>query len=372
MCLYPKLITNPKYKPNIKNGGKPPECKDKRVMKVPVGCGQCMECMKQRSRGWQIRLLEEIRHDSHGAEFVTLTFNDLSLATLRKEILKVAPETKGYELDNAVATLAIKRFALRWKKKHGHRPKHWLVSELGQNNTERIHLHGIIWSEDKKPQRQSAQHKQRLDYIADLKTIWKYGRVDVGDYVNERTVNYITKYIFKQDQTHTQYKPIIRASQGCGKTIGKDYLKRPDAERNQFNPRGETKETYTNRQGFKIALPTYYRNKIYSEEEREKLWLQKIEKGERFVLGQRINIKQTEQGYYKALRDAQQKNIRLGYGTGVINWEKKEYEEARRVLAQTNIKESLDITYINTETGEIFANPSKKMILAMKLTLYKI
>jgi len=37
MCLYPKLIKNPKYKPNKKNGGIVPELKDIRVLAVPIG-----------------------------------------------------------------------------------------------------------------------------------------------------------------------------------------------------------------------------------------------------------------------------------------------------------------------------------------------
>ena len=42
--------------------------------------------------------------------------------------------------------------------------------------------------------------------------------------------------------------------------------------------------------GHKQALPIYWRNKIYSEEEREKLWLQKLDKKERYVNGQKIDI----------------------------------------------------------------------------------
>ena len=44
MCLYPKMIKNPKYLPNKKNNNNPPEITDERVKWVPVGCGNCMEC----------------------------------------------------------------------------------------------------------------------------------------------------------------------------------------------------------------------------------------------------------------------------------------------------------------------------------------
>ena len=51
MCLYPKLIKNKKYVPNKKNKGKVPTPPDERVLWVPVGCGKCIECMKQKARG---------------------------------------------------------------------------------------------------------------------------------------------------------------------------------------------------------------------------------------------------------------------------------------------------------------------------------
>ena len=48
MCLYPKLISNPKYKANKKNGGNIPPIFDKRVLSIPVGCGKCIECKKRK------------------------------------------------------------------------------------------------------------------------------------------------------------------------------------------------------------------------------------------------------------------------------------------------------------------------------------
>ena len=59
------MIKNPKYLPNKKNNNNPPEITDERVKWVPVGCGNCMECRKQKKREWQIRMNEEIKHDSN-------------------------------------------------------------------------------------------------------------------------------------------------------------------------------------------------------------------------------------------------------------------------------------------------------------------
>ena len=42
-------------------------------------------------------------------------------------------------------------------------------------------------------------------------------------------------------------------------------------------------------------MPIYYRNKIYSEEEREKLWIQKLNSNTRYILGEKIDISKGEE-----------------------------------------------------------------------------
>ena len=167
MCLYPKLILNRKYTPNNKNKGNVPIPSDIRALYVPVGYGKCMECLKQKAREWRVRLHEELRSDNRSVYFVTLSFSDESLNKLQSEIDK---EYTGYDLDNKTATLAVRRFLERWRKEFKTSVKHWLVTELGQNNTERIHIHGLIWSPDP----------------GLIGRIWKYGNTWIGDYVNEK------------------------------------------------------------------------------------------------------------------------------------------------------------------------------------------
>ena len=109
MCLYPKLIKNRKYLANKKNGGNVPELEDDRVLYVPVGCGNCIECKKKKKREWQVRLQEELKV-SKGV-FITLTFSD-------EELDKLCAEIKVNE-SNAVATLAVRRFLERCRKETG-------------------------------------------------------------------------------------------------------------------------------------------------------------------------------------------------------------------------------------------------------------
>lgn len=335
MCLYSKLVKNPKYKKNKKNGGIiPPLPLDRRILYVPIKCGKCMECKKAKANEWNVRMMEELKTSKNGI-FVTLTFSNESIIELtknkgsnyykrgkkkgqKKEVHKYdnIESLEGYELDNAIAAKATRLFLERWRKKYGDMKdiKHWLVTELGHNGTENIHLHGIIWT-NKNPE--------------EIRNIWKYGYVWLSSenqgFVNEQTINYITKYITKTDKIHKEYNPKILNSAG----IGKNYTNTGNAEKNKYKP-GETNETYRDNKGMKRGLPIYWRNNIYTEEEREKLWIEKLNQNTRYVDGNKIDISKTEEQYYKALKYARKKNIELGYGDDSINWDRKKYENDRR------------------------------------------
>ncbi len=309
MCLYPKIIEKKKYKAKKKKGGVIPAINDKRTLYVPVGCGNCMEYRKQKANAWRVRLMEEIKENKNGV-FVTLTFSNESIKELTKGIRKLS----GYELDNEIATVAVRRFLERWRKKYKKSVRHWLITELGHNGTENVHIHGIIWT-DKDAE--------------EIKRIWNYGytwlSTDNKGWVNEGTVNYIVKYVTKRDDKHKEYKSKILTSNG----IGSGYMKTWNSKRNIYKEEG-TEEEYKTKKGLKIGLPIYYRNKIYTEEEREKLWIEKLDKNERWVDGNRIDVSENEEEYYRALRTARERNRELGFGSSEINWERRKYENERR------------------------------------------
>ena len=122
--------------------------------------------------------------------------------------------------------------------------------------------------------------------------------------------------------------------------MGKNYTKRLDAKLNKYKP-GQTDETYKTKSGIKMNLAIYWRNQIYTEEQREKLWLEKLDKQERWVDGIKIDTS-TDKGieeYYQVLEEARAKNKRLGYGNDEKDWSKIIYENERRKL---NVKKRLE------------------------------
>lgn len=315
MCLYPTLIKNPKYTANKKNGGIIPPLTDPRVQYVPIGCQDCMECRKQKSRQWQARLQEDIQTHKNG-KFITLTFSNEAYKKLTEH--KTVKDLKGYQRDNQLATVATRYFLERWRKKYKKSLRHWLVTELGHNGTHNIHMHGIIWTDEP---------------LTTVEKIWNYGFVWKGkevrgriiNYVSAKTVNYIVKYITKKDNVHDSYKSKVLTSPG----IGHNYTKTFNAKRNQYKS-DDTIETYKTQSGHQINLPIYWRNKIYTDEQREKLWTTKLDKQIRWVCGEKVSIKNGEQNYYKLLAWHQYRNRKLGYGNGQKTWEQQLYEEQRR------------------------------------------
>ena len=178
--------------------------------------------------------------------FVTLTFSPEELTKLIKE----CNDIEG----NAVATLAVRRFLERWRKEFKKSVKHWLITELGHNNTERIHIHGIIFTNN----------------VKEIVKHWKYGNVTIGksmfknedwqkankltSYASARTVNYIVKYVTKIDSVNKGFEGKIVCSAG----LGKNYLSKFDAKQNKFKGK-ETNENYKLPNGANINLPIYYR-----------------------------------------------------------------------------------------------------------------
>lgn len=307
MCLYPQLLKNPKYKPNLKNGGNVPHAPDQRVLKVPVGCGNCEECRRMKKREWTVRLQEEIKYDK--GQFITLTFSNEELHKLETEL--------GTNKANTIAKTAVRRFLERWRKKYKKSVKHWLITELGHSETkkigiiqkgsERIHLHGILFTNETNET---------------INKLWKYGFTYTGKFCNNQTINYIVKYIIKADQEHKGYKPLILTSSG----IGKQYIKTYNATQNIFK-HTDTNETYKLNNGNKTSLPIYYRNKLYTDIQREQLWINKLNKMERYINGIKYNVR-TEEEYEIFLKDLlfyQKENKRKGYGDNTKEWSKKDY-----------------------------------------------
>lgn len=317
MCAFKTKIKNPRYKPNKKNGGVPPLCEDERKAYIEIPCGTCIECRKKKTNDWKMRLYEELRElpKDMEAKFVTFTFTDEWLDRLESET--------EHKDANEVAKIAIKYFRERWRWFYKKSPKHWFVTELGHNNTERLHIHGIIIIpkgiiNDEYIRERDGNGNPKTLVSNKLTNIWKYGFTTCGAYCNEKTITYITKYVTKLDTDHEGFKGKIFVSPG----IGKSYVQNEHVRNyHHFENRADkTITTYKFTNGTSVNLCEYYRRKLYSELEIAKLWTFQLDKGVRWLNKTEFRAK---------------KMITPIYWKGEIDgweyWESwKEYEEAKR------------------------------------------
>lgn len=333
MCLYPKLMRNKRYT----EGGPIPS--DERLLYTPIKCNNCKQCNKQKADAWRKRLIDELTINKTKAYFVLLTYSTESLLEIHSSINK---ELKGYNVDNAIYTLSVRRFLDRWTKKHGKSLRHWLINELGQQKTEHMHIHGIIWTE------------QPFD---EVRKIWKYGLVFPSkdrvkeNYVNQQSISYIMKYVTKIDPKHKYFKPVILTSYGMGNV-------------NRISNYERLKDVYKDKDGIESQLPMYYRRKIYSDDQREQLWLKKLDEGVRYISGRKIPNWNTEL-INKLLKQEQKDSEADGFIGDKWNWiDSKHEQEQRELLRQARYKSKITRILVDSE-GNKFA------LLKGKLLNYK-
>lgn len=259
-CLNPRRRKNPKYLPNKKNNFTPQFCPDPRLRYITFPCGKCFECRKRYSSDWRFRLHQEFLHSSSKRfHFVTLTFSNEWLDKLRYGYFTDRGnwiDGVGDVSDNDLATVAVRRFLERYRKKYKVSLRHFFITELGGLNG-RIHLHGIIidckcghWSKSGK-------------YYADLDTfnsIWQYGFTWFG-WCNSKTINYVTKYITKFDEYNPEFRPIVLVSPG----FGKDYVCHTTVSLHRHFDNGNGMWYVTTSTGHHIAIPRYLKLKLFTE-----------------------------------------------------------------------------------------------------------
>lgn len=338
MCYYNRIVRNPKYTPNKKNGGVVPYAEDTRVLSVPIGCGKCEECRRKKANEWFVRLENEYRTEKKKCKFITLTFSQKSLDKFielaNKEIEDKEDTRYGRDIRNVACKIAVRKWlervrAARNRKGIKEEVRHWFITELGGGHSKRIHMHGFIW-----------------DDRGDVMKHWKDGWIYEGSFMSAKAITYTTKYMLKINKREPEFYPKIMASAG----IGKAWINTIDAERAKYK-QGETLEEYIDRQGNKRGLPIYYRNKLYSDEEKEKLWIEKLDKGERWIGKTCIKRKdyKTDQEFENACIEKQAENRRESKKLGNVEMHSYNIEGYRADLRKLRKTKEDYATKLNKE-----------------------
>lgn len=201
-------------------------------------CGKCHACRQQRASQWGFRLMQESRQ-SMSALFVTLTYNTEHVPITKKGRLSLRHQ---HVVD------FMKKLRYEQKKEHDKKIIFYAVGEYG-SKTQRPHYHLLIFN---------AHHKHVFES-------WKYGNVFIGT-VTPASAGYTLKYMSK-NKLIPQYKGDDREPEKVtmSKGIGLSYL--TDAVI-AWHYADLEKRAYCLYQNYKIAMPRYYKDRIYSEMEK--------------------------------------------------------------------------------------------------------
>ena len=138
--------------------------------------------------------------------------------------------------------------------------------------------------------------------------------------------------MLKVDVKHPTFKQIVLASKG----IGDGYLDRLDYLWQKQNYKQINVATYTFRNGTKMAMPKYYKNKIFTDKEREKMWINNLNKGDLWIFGEKV--KANDWKTIDNLRRYWQDYGKNVMGDDPIAWnamrERRKEEKQRKAIAE--------------------------------------
>lgn len=211
--------------------------------KINVPCGKCYDCRARRASGWSFRLMKESERSS-SAYFVTLTYSTENIKLTKNKFMN---------LNKRDLQLYFKRLR---KLNKGIKLKYYAVGEYGEKSN-RPHYHIILFNA-----KYSTIDKA---WMLDNKYI---GTVHVPiENINEAMVGYTLKYISKPSKV-PMHKNDDRLKEFSlmSKGLGENYLTKNIKKWHTQNSEAvQTRQYIVLKGGKKIALPRYYKNKLYND-----------------------------------------------------------------------------------------------------------
>lgn len=224
-------------------------------------CGKCYDCKQRRISGWSFRLTKEAER-STSAFFITLTYDFYHVPITQNKFMS---------LDKKHPQLWFKKL----RKINSEQLKYYLCGEYGENY-QRPHYHVILLNGTlasligEKYAKQYYRQQIKLDGKQSfLCGTWEHGHITVGQ-VNEASIGYTLMYITKPSiipmhRRDDRQKEFSLMSKG----IGSNYL---TPQMQDWHKNDLYKRMYVPLEdGKKIAMPRYYKQKIYTDAERQRI-----------------------------------------------------------------------------------------------------
>jgi len=215
---------------------------------VMVPCGKCSECRKRKQNDWSFRLREQEKI-SKISYFVTLTYDTLHVPISNKGFMSLRKSDlqKYFKL--------LRKYEDQYRDQMGQvkeKIKYYAVGEYGTLN-KRPHYHAIIFNAQEYnivKAWQEFRGKETYGVRGDVHC----GKVECG------SINYTLKYVSKNIEDVPLWKDIEPPFAIMSKHLGENYIKESTKKFHVIN-------NYTDLDGYKIALPAYYRKKMLTEEQ---------------------------------------------------------------------------------------------------------
>lgn len=212
-------------------------------------CGKCPECLKRRVSGWSFRLMQEDKV-SQSSLFVTLTYNTDHVPLTKNKFMSLCKKD-------------VQLFFKRLRKYHGNKDqniiRYFVVGEYGSKYG-RPHYHLILFNST----------------IEGVLAAWRVDNSRIGDChfgkVSGASVGYTLKYMMKPSKVPLHKNDDrVPEFQLCSKGLGKNYLTKAMAS---WHYKDLENRMYLNiEEGKKIAMPRYYKDKLYDEFQRARIAL---------------------------------------------------------------------------------------------------
>lgn len=205
---------------------------------IPVPCGKCPNCLARRASSWSFRLMKEGER-SLSSLFVTLTYSPANIRRTRNNFPT---------LEKRDVQLFFKR--LRKQKNELQPIKYYACGEYG-GKTKRPHYHIILFNSDHNSVMQA----------------WHLGAAHFGT-VTGASIGYTLKYMSKPKKIPLHANDDrVREFSLMSKKLGDNYI---DEDMVNWHLQDLENRMYINLPGNeKIAMPRYYKDKIYTESERK-------------------------------------------------------------------------------------------------------
>lgn len=234
---------------------KPFTTKDRNGDEVKVPCNKCPQCAARRVSGWSFRLMQQNKI-ANSALFLTLTYDT-----------KHVPLTKNGFMSLHKTTYTIKAFPNGKIKKTQHSShlqsffKRLRKAQYGSNKSDiKYYACGEYGGKTNRPHYHVILFNAKLELIQQC---WDYGQIHYGLNVNEASVGYTLKYMSKPSRI-PMHKNDDRVKEYAimSKGIGKNYLTPAIIK---FHNQSHEYMHCILPDGKKIAMPRYYKDKIYDE-----------------------------------------------------------------------------------------------------------